>query len=186
MYKGGRKEKRSKQEGVGHPQAPEIQALNAQALQGIQNAPVVGLVVALGAGNPYPPGVAQSPLDGHVATIFGGPHIAGSTQMHRKEDDAKHVNFPHNDPLVIKAHIVNKRVSRILVDNGISVNIIFKDALAIGLVEANLLPYPIQLLRLQWRHADPNGKNTTSNDNKWRSLWKQCGVLFQLQHPCSS
>uniref|UniRef100_A0A803PYW9 Uncharacterized protein n=1 Tax=Cannabis sativa TaxID=3483 RepID=A0A803PYW9_CANSA len=35
-------------------------------------------------GNPYPPGIALPPVDGHVATISGGPLIIGSTRNAHK------------------------------------------------------------------------------------------------------
>uniref|UniRef100_A0A803QNK9 Uncharacterized protein n=1 Tax=Cannabis sativa TaxID=3483 RepID=A0A803QNK9_CANSA len=44
------------------------------------------------------------------------------------KDDAKNVYFQHNDPLVMEAQIANKRLSRFLVDNGGTMNILFKEA----------------------------------------------------------
>ncbi|XP_073051296.1 uncharacterized protein [Primulina eburnea] len=44
-------------------------------------------------------------------------------------EDLRGVSLPHNDALVIQARIANYDVLRIFVDNGSSVNIIFKDAL---------------------------------------------------------
>ena len=75
------------------------------------------------------------------------------------EEDARHVHFSHNDPLVVEAQIANKTVSRILVDNGSSVNILFKPAFhAIGLIEANLTPCPTQLQGFNGDTLMPLGK----------------------------
>lgn len=57
------------------------------------------------------------------------------------EDDAQTVNFPHHDPLVIDSQVANMIVARVLVDNGSSVNILFKAAFEkIGLTAADLSP----------------------------------------------
>ncbi|XP_010451522.1 PREDICTED: uncharacterized protein LOC104733657 [Camelina sativa] len=44
-------------------------------------------------------------------------------------DDLDRVNFPHNDPLIIELHVGESEVTRIMVDTGSSVNVIFRDVL---------------------------------------------------------
>ncbi|KAM6577561.1 hypothetical protein CsatB_029398 [Cannabis sativa] len=62
------------------------------------------------------------------------------------EEDAKTVRFPHHDPLVIETPIANKVVARVLIDNGSSVNLLFKEAFtAIGLTDRDLSPSGSQL-----------------------------------------
>ena len=62
------------------------------------------------------------------------------------EEDARNVPFPHHDLLVIDAQIANKMVSRVWVDDGSSVNILFKPTfVVIGLTEADLASCPIQI-----------------------------------------
>ncbi|XP_062075501.1 uncharacterized protein LOC133779568 [Humulus lupulus] len=65
------------------------------------------------------------------------------------EDDARRVNFPHHDSLVIESHISNKMVAQILVDNGSSVNIPFKSAFEkTGLTTSELSPCTLTLYGL--------------------------------------
>ncbi|XP_062080484.1 uncharacterized protein LOC133785249 [Humulus lupulus] len=55
------------------------------------------------------------------------------------KEDARNVYFPHHDHLVIDTQITNKRVSRVLVDNGSFANLLFKLTFtAIGLTEVEL------------------------------------------------
>ncbi|XP_052171494.1 uncharacterized protein LOC127787473 [Diospyros lotus] len=42
------------------------------------------------------------------------------------EDDARDIYWPHNDTLVIRAHIGNMEVRRIMVDTGSSVNVMYR------------------------------------------------------------
>ncbi|XP_062103426.1 uncharacterized protein LOC133814488 [Humulus lupulus] len=44
------------------------------------------------------------------------------------KDDTQMVHFPHHDPLVIESQVSNNMVAQILMDNGSSVNIMFKSA----------------------------------------------------------
>ncbi|XP_062094005.1 uncharacterized protein LOC133800039 isoform X1 [Humulus lupulus] len=155
------------------PQGGYAQGPTAQAPQGAPVAQVPG------PGTPYPSGMAPPRVDGHVATISGGPHLGGPSKNDQKcylseldhdqevcalvqapaqrpklmnllitftEDDARSVHFPHHNPLVIDAQIANKLVSRVLVDDGSSVNLLFKPAFtAIGLTEADLTSCPTQI-----------------------------------------
>uniref|UniRef100_A0A803PU16 Integrase catalytic domain-containing protein n=1 Tax=Cannabis sativa TaxID=3483 RepID=A0A803PU16_CANSA len=75
------------------------------------------------------------------------------------EEDAKPIWFPHHDPLVIKTQITNKVRARILVDNGSSVNLLFKDAFtAIGLTDRDLSPSSSQLTGFNETTLIPMGK----------------------------
>lgn len=57
------------------------------------------------------------------------------------KDDARTIHIPHHDPLVIESQIPNMIVARVLVDNGSSVNILFKAAFEkIRLITADLSP----------------------------------------------
>ncbi|XP_062074917.1 uncharacterized protein LOC133778922 [Humulus lupulus] len=75
------------------------------------------------------------------------------------EDNAQNVYFPHHDPLVIDAQIGNKMVSRVLVDDRSSVNVLFKPAFtAIGLTEAYLASCATQIYGFNGDSILPMGK----------------------------
>ncbi|XP_075500038.1 uncharacterized protein LOC142538610 [Primulina tabacum] len=57
-------------------------------------------------------------------------------------EDLRGVNLPHNDALVIQTRVANYDVWRVFVDNGSSVNVIFKEAL----VQMDLHEYPLEVV----------------------------------------
>ncbi|KAM2704459.1 hypothetical protein EV1_033785 [Malus domestica] len=61
-------------------------------------------------------------------------------------DEERGIIYPHNDPLIVEAHIANFEVRRILVDTGASVNIIFDEAFRALNVAEHLLDRSISPL----------------------------------------
>ncbi|XP_075478807.1 uncharacterized protein LOC142519657 [Primulina tabacum] len=59
-------------------------------------------------------------------------------------EDLRRVSLPHNDALVIQARVANYDVLRVFVDNGSSVNVIFKEAL----VQMDLQEYQFEAVEL--------------------------------------
>ena len=62
-------------------------------------------------------------------TVLTGPPLTPSKLIMFMETDACVVHFSHNDALIVTMHIDNCRVSRILVDNGSSIDILYRGAL---------------------------------------------------------
>ncbi|XP_068332907.1 uncharacterized protein [Pyrus communis] len=61
-------------------------------------------------------------------------------------EEEKGIIYPHNDPLIVEAHIANFDVRRILVDTGASVNIMFAEAFKTLNVAEHLLDHSVSPL----------------------------------------
>ncbi|KAM2322907.1 hypothetical protein ACFXTH_019530 [Malus domestica] len=61
-------------------------------------------------------------------------------------EEERGIIYPHNDPLIVKAHIANFEARRILVDTGASVNIMFVEAFRALNVAEHLLDRSISHL----------------------------------------
>ena len=64
-----------------------------------------------------------------AATLWSSPTAKEMVPLTFTSEDLLGVDLPHNDPLVIELHIGESEVTRILIDTGSSVNVIFKDVL---------------------------------------------------------
>ena len=62
-------------------------------------------------------------------TVLTGPPLAPSKLVSFLAFDASTVHFPHNDALIITMLSGNCRASKILVERGSSVNILYREAL---------------------------------------------------------
>ncbi|XP_062119175.1 uncharacterized protein LOC133832916 [Humulus lupulus] len=170
-------------------QPPQGGYAPSSGAQAPQAAPIVQ---THGPGMLYPPGTTPPRVDGHVATISGGPRLGGPSRYDHKrylseldhdhevcalvqtptkrlklmnlpitfmEEDARNVHFPNHDPLVIVAQIANKRVSRFLVDDRSSANVLFKSTfIVIGLTKADLASWPTQIYGFNGDSLIPMGK----------------------------
>ncbi|KAB2626974.1 hypothetical protein D8674_020592 [Pyrus ussuriensis x Pyrus communis] len=61
-------------------------------------------------------------------------------------EEERGIIYPHNDPLIVEAHIANFDVQRILVDTGASVNIMFAEAFKTLNVAEHLLDHSVSPL----------------------------------------
>ncbi|KAM1382416.1 hypothetical protein ACFX2F_034889 [Malus domestica] len=83
----------------------------------------------------------------HVEDIRGGKHQKPNWDpicFYPKEE--RGIIYPHNDPLIVEAHIANFEVRRILVDMGASINLMFAEAFRALNVAEHLLDRSISLL----------------------------------------
>ena len=87
----------------------------------------------------------------HVEDIRGGKYQKPNWDpicFYPEED--RGIIYPHNDPLIVEAHIANFEVRRILVDTGASVNIMFAEAFKALNVAEHLLDRSISPL-VRWQ-----------------------------------
>lgn len=57
--------------------------------------------------------------------VSGNPKSEVTHEITFTKIDAKEVDQPHNDPLVIQLRIADFEVNKVLIDTGTSVNLIF-------------------------------------------------------------
>ncbi|KAM0974396.1 hypothetical protein ACFX2C_017579 [Malus domestica] len=83
----------------------------------------------------------------HVEDIRGGKYQKPNWDpICFYPEEEKGIIYPHNDPLIVEAHIANFEVRRILVDTGASVNIMFAEAFRALNVAEHLLDRSISPL----------------------------------------
>ena len=81
-----------------------------------------------------------------------------STEITFTEEEARTVRHPHNDALVVSLKVANNLVHRILVDNGSSVDVLFKGALdKMNLDGAKLRPVKTPLYGFTGERVDVEG-----------------------------
>ena len=64
-------------------------------------------------------------MKGYVNTVSGGQFTRGTVLIIFMEQDLEKIDVPHSNPLVIKLRIGDNLVSRVLVDEGSSSDILF-------------------------------------------------------------
>ena len=83
----------------------------------------------------------------HVEDIRGGKYQKPNWDLICiYPEEERGIIYPHNDPLIVEAHIANFEVRRILVDMGASVNIMFAEAFRALNVAEHLLDRSISPL----------------------------------------
>ncbi|KAM1589580.1 hypothetical protein ACFX10_028455 [Malus domestica] len=83
----------------------------------------------------------------HVEDIRGGKYQKPNRDpICFYPEEERGIIYPHNDPLIVEAHIANFEVRRILLDTGASVNIMFAEAFKALNVAEHLLDRSISLL----------------------------------------
>ncbi|KAM2077654.1 hypothetical protein COP1_023960 [Malus domestica] len=83
----------------------------------------------------------------HVEDIRGGKYQKSNwNPICFYPEEERGIIYPHNDPLIVEAHIANFDVKRILIDTGASVNIMFAEAFKALNVAEHLLDRSISPL----------------------------------------
>ncbi|KAM2425278.1 hypothetical protein ACFX1W_022737 [Malus domestica] len=83
----------------------------------------------------------------HVEDIKGGKYQKPNWDLICfYPEEERGIIYPHNDPLIVEAHIANFEVRRILVDTGASVNIMFGEAFRALNIAEHLLDHSISPL----------------------------------------
>ena len=103
-------------------------------------------------------------LHHEVATIGNCMSVEDKFPRHPEEtisfteEDAKHVRYPHTDPLVVTVQIANMKVKRCLVDTGSSVDIIYKSSFEKMKLSVNdLKPYSQVIYGFTGEGLSPTG-----------------------------
>lgn len=122
------------------------------------------------AGGPHPAGTSRNALKRYIDELkthdrtpyVPEPRAPNSQRVESHpvtftKDDASHVRFPNNDPFIVTLLIANRRVHRILVDTGSSINVMYKanlDKIGLGVTD-------IRASTSSWK-TEHNSKATSS------------------------